>query len=209
MAELTQGLIGVRRSPLAALARDLMDKAVTGERHVRVSEWRFTTMVSLRVDPTSDAADALEGVLGTTLPRSSGEVTSHGQHSVLWLGPDEWLVVSQMSADALVPALQESVAGAHAAVVDVSANRTVLELRGASARAVLQKGCPLDLHPRAFGPGQAVSTTLARIPLVLWQVGPDSYRLLPRASFAEYVARWLLDASLEFASAFRDGGRSE
>ncbi|RHW25869.1 sarcosine oxidase subunit gamma family protein [Nocardioides immobilis] len=205
MAELTM----MRRSPLAALARDLMDNAVTGERNVRVSEWRFTTMVSLRVDPTSAAADALEGVLGTTLPRSSGEVTSHGQHSVLWLGPDEWLVVSQMSADALVPALQECVAGAHAAVVDVSANRTVLELRGASALAVLQKGCPLDLHPRAFGPGQAVSTTLARIPLVLWQVGPDSYRLLPRASFAEYVARWLLDASLEFASTFRDGGRSE
>lgn len=205
MAELTM----MRRSPLAALARDLMDNAVTGERNVRVSEWRFTTMVSLRVDPTSAAADALEGVLGTTLPRSSGEVTSHGQHSVLWLGPDEWLVVSQMSADALVPALQESVAGAHAAVVDVSANRTVLELRGASALAVLQKGCPLDLHPRVFGPGQAVSTTLARIPLVLWQVGPDSYRLLPRASFAEYVARWLLDASLEFASTFRDGGSSE
>lgn len=203
MAELTM----MRRSPLAGLARELMEKAVTGERHVRVSEWRFTTMVSLRVDPTSPAASSIEGVLGTELPRSAGDVTSHGQHSVLWQGPDEWLVVSQMPADSLVTALQESVAGAHAAVVDVSANRTVLELKGAAARVVLQKGCPLDLHPRAFSPGQAVTTTLARIPLVLWQVGPDNYRLLPRSSFAEYVARWLLDASQEFASEFRDGGR--
>jgi len=209
MAELTgatQSLIGMRRSPLADLARSLMERAVTGERHVRVSEWRFTTMVSLRVDPTSPAADALEGVLGTALPRSAGEVASHGQHSVLWQGPDEWLVVSEMSADVLVAALQESVAGAHAAVVDVSANRTVLELRGAAARAVLEKGCPLDLHPRAFAPGRAVATTLARIPLVLWQVGPDSYRLLPRSSFADYVARWLLDASQEFGSDFHDSG---
>jgi sarcosine oxidase subunit gamma len=125
---------------------------------------------------------------------------------VLWQGPDEWLVVSQMSPDALVAELQLSVAGAHAAIVDVSANRTVLELRGAAACAVLQKGCPLDLHPRAFAPGRAVSTTLARIPLILWQVGPDSYRLLPRSSFADYVARWLLDATQEFASGFRDGG---
>jgi sarcosine oxidase subunit gamma len=164
-------------------------------------------MVSLRVDPASPAANAIEGVLGTELPRRAGDVTSHGPHSVLWQGPDEWLVVSQAPADALVAALHETVAGAHAAVVDVSANRTVLELKGASARAVLQKGCPLDLHPRAFAPGQAVTTTLARIPLVLWQVGPDCYRLLPRASFAEYVARWLLDASQEFASEFRDGGR--
>lgn len=210
MAELTHpGLIEMRRSPLAGMARELMEKAVTGERHVRVSESRFTTMVSLRVDPTSPAVGALEGVLGTPLPRTSGEVGSHGQHSVLWLGPDEWLVVSQASPDTLVAALAESVAESHAAVVDVSANRTVVELRGASARAVLEKGCPLDLHPRAFGPGRAVSTTLARIPLVLWQVGPDSFRLLPRSSFAEYVARWLVDAAQEFGSAFQDGGRSE
>lgn len=206
MAEPTLGLIELRRSPLAGMAREMMEQAVTGARSVRVSEWRFTTMVSLRLDPASPAAAAVEDVLGTALPRSAGVVTSHGQHSALWLGPDEWLVVSQMSADVLVAALMESLGDAHAAIVDVSANRTIVELKGAAARAVLQKGCPLDLHPRVFGPGQAVATTLARIPLVLWQVGADSYRLLPRSSFAEYVARWLLDASQEFASDFRDGG---
>lgn len=110
--------------------------------------------------------------------------------------------------DILVPALVESVTGAHAAVVDVSANRTVLELNGATVRAALQNGCPLVLHPRAFGPGRAVTTTLARIPLVLWQLGPHSYRLLPRASFADHVARWLLDAIQGFASDSRDGGTS-
>lgn len=202
MADLTM----LRRSPLAGMARELMDRAVTGERSVRVSEWRFTTMVALRVDPASPAAEAVEGVLGVTLPRAVGDVTSHGQHSVLWLGPDEWLVVSQMTGEVLVPALAESVAGAHAAVVDVSANRTVIELQGAAARAVLEKGCPVDLHPRAFGPGRAVSTTLARIPVLIWQVGPQAYRLLPRVSFADYVARWLLDASQEFRSDFEDGG---
>lgn len=197
----------LRRSPLADMAQELMECAVTGERSVRVSEWRFTTMVSLRIDVHSQVARGVEGVLGTALPRSVGEVTSNGPHSVLWLGPDEWLVVSEEPAALLVPALLGSVEGAHAAVVDVSANRTVIELRGAAARSVLEKGCPLDLHPRAFGPGRAVATTLARVPLLLWQVGPDTYRLLPRSSFAAYVARWLLDASLEFASDFRDGGR--
>jgi sarcosine oxidase subunit gamma len=214
MAELTQGpaqaqsLTLLRRSPLAGAARDLMDGAVTGERNVRVSEWRFTTMVSLRVDPASPTAGALEAVLGARLPRSAGEVTGQALHSVIWQGPDEWLVVSQAPAAGLVAALVDAVVrvDGHAAVVDVSANRTVVELKGTAARAVLEKGCPLDLHPRAFGPGRAVSTTLARIPLVLWQVGPESYRLLPRSSFADYVARWLLDAAQEFATDFRDGG---
>ena len=33
---------------------------------------------------------------------------------------------------------------------------------------------------------------------LLWQVGPETYRLLPRSWFADYGARWLLDAMQEF-----------
>ena len=56
-------------------------------------------------------------------------------------------------------ALAAGLDGDPGSVVDVSANRTTLELSGPPAREVLEKGCPLDLHPRAFGPGRAVSTT--------------------------------------------------
>ena len=173
---------------------------------MRVSESRFTTMIGVRVDPDSVTAAALGEVLGTALPARCGDVAGHGPHSVLWLGPDEWLVVSDMNVDLLLPALLAAAADGPAAIVDVSANRTVIELSGASARGVLEKGCPTDLHPRAFGPGQALTTTLARMPLLLWQVGPQTYRLLPRASFAEYVAAWLLDAMQEFGSDFSDVG---
>ena len=87
----------------------------------------------------------------------------------------------------------------HAAIVDVSANRTVLEVAGARAREVLEKGCPVDLHPRVLADDTAVTTTLARIPVLLWKVDRTTFRVLPRASFAPYVARWLLDAMQEFA----------
>lgn len=206
MAEQISGLTMMRRSPLAGMAREMMDKSITGPRNVRASESRFTTMIGVRADPDSDVAAALGEVLGTPLPARCGEVAGHGPHSVLWLGPDEWLVVSEMDADLLLPALLAASAAGPAAIVDVSANRTVVELSGAAARAVLEKGCPTDLHPRAFGPGRAITTTLARIPLLLWQVGPQTYRLLPRSSFAEYVAAWLLDAMQEFGSDFRDAG---
>lgn len=191
-------LITLQRSPLAGLADRIRAGAVTGDRDVRLVEWPFLTMVSLRVDPESQAAMAVERVVGTDLPRSSGLVSESGPHAVLWLGPDEWLVVSQESAHELVDRLQEGVGAAHASVVDVSANRALLELSGRSARAVLRKGCPVDLHPQSFHQGMAVATTLARIPLLLWQVAPETYRLLPRSSFADYVARWLLDAMQEF-----------
>ncbi len=189
----------LRRSPLAHLSARLEATRVPGERAVSLVEVPFLTMVGLRAAPDSGAAQRWTEVLGTSLPSVCGDVSVSGPHSVLWLGPDEWLVVSQADADGLTRQLVASIDGDHAAAVDVSANRTALALSGPAARAVLQKGCPLDLHPRAFGVGRATSTTLARVPLLLWQTGPASYHLLPRSSFADYVARWLLDAMQEFS----------
>jgi sarcosine oxidase subunit gamma len=168
----------------------------------------FVSMVSIRVDPDSGGARGIEGVLGTTLPRTCGVVTRNGAHSVLWLGPDEWLVVSEGGTADIAGDLRAATAGSHAAVVDVSANRTVLELSGAHARDVLEKGCPVDLHPRAFADDTAVTTTLARVPVLLWKVDATLYRILPRSSFAPYVASWLQDAMLEFAPWEQSAGGS-
>lgn len=193
MADLT----ALRRSPLAHLT-DAMARASRPE-VVAVAETAYAGMVSLRVDPSSPAAARVAAVLGAPLPEAAGEVTGTGANHALWLGPDEWLVVTGTDAVALADQLAAAVGEEPGLALDVSANRTVLELTGPQARAVLEKGCPVDLHPRSFGPGSAVSTTLARVPVLLWQTGGESYRLLPRSSFADYVARWVLDAMVEFA----------
>ena len=191
---------GLRRSPVDHLHDQLREEAVAGERAVALGEVPFLAMVGIRVDPASPASVRLAQRLGTDLPRVCGQVTSAGRHSVLWLGPDEWLVISESDPGKLVAELHEALAGDAGSVIDVSANRTTLELSGPAARATLEKGCPVDLHPRSFGPGTAVATTLGRVPVLLWQTGATTYRVLPRSSFADYVARWLLDATTEFAS---------
>jgi sarcosine oxidase subunit gamma len=196
MAELT---IDARTSPLAHLEERMRTATVTGARGVALTEWPFITMVDVRVDPASEAADRIEKALGAALPSECGNTTASGPHTVVWLGPDEWLVLSQAEATAVAAELREALAGAPGSVVDVSANRTTLELSGPAARQVLEKGCPLDLHPRAFGPGQAVSTTVGPVPVLLWQVDKTpTYRLFPRSSFADYLARWLIDAMSEY-----------
>ena len=84
-------------------------------------------------------------------------------------------------------------------MVDVSANRTLLELEGPMAREVLMKGCSLDLHPRRFGPGRCAQTALARVQVILWQMTDEPcYRILVRCSFAPYLAAWLVDAMAEY-----------
>ena len=196
MADLTT----LRRSPLHHLNDRFDAQRIEGERGVGLRELPFLTMIGIRVAPGSPAFARLGERLGAPLPAVCGQVTSSDGHSALWLGPDEWLVVSSTAEpEALTAALRDALAGDPGAVTDVSANRTTLELSGPSARAVLEKGCPVDLHPRSFGPGNAVATSLGPVPLLLWQTGETSYRLLPRSSFSDYVARWLLDAASEYA----------
>jgi len=131
MADLTT----LRHSPLEGLGN-------SGGEQVRLRELPFATMVSVRVDPNGAAAAALERALGTALPRTVGQVAEHGHHYALWLGPDEWLVISEVEPAPLVTTMSAAVEGAHASCVDVSANRTILELTGPAARSVLAKGGP-------------------------------------------------------------------
>ncbi|MGW8380569.1 sarcosine oxidase subunit gamma family protein [Streptomyces sp. ODS28] len=193
------GPLTLRRSPLAHLEERMRAASLSGARGVSLSEWPFITMVNLRVAVGSAGADRLEKALDAPLPRRCGSTSAAGPHTVLWLGPDEWLVLSHTDGTELTARLRTALEGSPGSVVDVSANRTTLELRGPSARDVLDKGCPLDLHPRAFGPGQALATNVGPVPLLLWQVdGFPTYRLLPRVSFADYLARWLMDAMSEY-----------
>ncbi len=190
---------GLRVSPAQHLHGAFVDAGVTGAFGVRLREEQFLTMVGLRVPVGSPDRARLAKILGAELPSRCGEVATGHDVVVLWLSPDEYLVISQsVAGSTLVSYLRAGVSGGGAAVVDLSANRTTLRLEGPSAQAVLEKGCPLDLHPRSFATGTAVVTSIGRVPVVLWKVETDSYRVLPRASFADYLGRWLIDAMVEF-----------
>ncbi|MBM4793731.1 sarcosine oxidase subunit gamma [Streptomyces sioyaensis] len=194
------------RSPLHHRAHLLAAADVEGPRGVRLRELPCAAQVTLRLDPSSPAAARVAGALGLpALPVEPGGVrTAAGatERTVLWLGPDEWLVVGpEGDAPAIEAVVRDALGDGHGAVVDVSANRTTLEISGPCAREVLEKGCSLDLHPRAFGPGRCAQTLLARAAVILRQIdtGP-TYHLLVRGSFAPYLADWLLDAMTEFRS---------
>ncbi len=191
---------GLRRSPASHLAEAMEAATVEGTRAVALREVAFATQLGLRAAAGSAGHAALAAATGVGLPASAGEVAGSVQGTaVLWLGPDEFLVITPENG-ALAGELVEALGDAPGQVVDLSANRSVLELTGPSAPLVLRKSCPTDLHPRAFGVNQAVTTTLANIPVLLWRTGEQSWYILPRASFTEHTVHWLLDAMTEFAS---------
>jgi sarcosine oxidase subunit gamma len=157
--------------------------------------------INLRGRPSDTAFLAAAGsVLDCRLPVSPNTVQTAGDLTVLWLGPDEWLVLSPPGAEAAIVArLRETLGAIHAAVTDVSGNHARLRLAGDHARDVLAKGCSLDLHPRRFQPGQCAQTLIVRCGIILHQIDDrPSYDLLPRRSFAEYLWMWLSDAMSQY-----------
>jgi sarcosine oxidase subunit gamma len=186
-----------RRSALAHLAADLRE---AGGDAVTLAEQPFLAQVDVRLAPEAAAEAAVASVIGVGLPVVPGTTSRGPECSALWLGPDEWLVVGLPGTeDRLCARLSDALGGGLGAVVDVSANRTVIEISGARAREVLEKGCSIDLHPRAFAPGRCAQTLLARAQVVLEQTTDEpAYRLFVRPSFAGYLAAWLIDAAMEF-----------
>jgi sarcosine oxidase subunit gamma len=124
------------------------------------------------------------------LPSEPNTWTTLGERELLWLGPDEWLIVG---AAAEAEAIAAEVAGADS-VVDVSANRAVVELAGAERFSLLEQGCSLDLHARSWREGTCAQTLLAHVPVILQEHG-DATRLFVRPSFAGYLVDWLLAAA--------------
>ncbi|MGJ6963731.1 sarcosine oxidase subunit gamma [Streptosporangium sp. G11] len=174
-----------------------------------ITELPFLTQVDLRVEPGSGTAADIALALGVPLPTEPGTSASTGAGApssgtsasdtrVLWLGPDEWLVVGPLGDTGLEARLRAAAGVGHAAVTDVSAQRTVLLVTGPKARDLLSHGCPLDLHPRAFGPGRCAQTTLARAQVVLFAGEDGAFHIFVRSSFADYLAAWLLDAAGEY-----------
>jgi sarcosine oxidase subunit gamma len=169
------------------LARDLARSALTGRAddlgRVGAREVGLLAQVDVRID----AAAAPQ-----VFPRDANTWITDGDRDVLWLGPDEWLVVGVPGTEReIVEELERSLAGVHHSVVDVSAARAVIELSSDDRHELLSNGCGLDLHPRSWGNGMCAQTLLARVPVLL-QERDSATRVFVRPSFAGYLVDWLV-----------------
>ena len=142
-------------------------------------------------------------MLATPLPVEANTVSRSDAVTVLWLGPDEWLVVGALGAEPeLASNLEQTLRDEHSLVSDVSHSRCIIGLAGDHAREVLMKGCSLDLHPLAFRAGRCAQTALARGHMLLHQVDDSPrYHVYVHRSFADYAFAWLEDAAAEYGVA--------
>lgn len=106
--------------------------------------------------------------------------------AALWLGPDEWLILTEEGAGA---ALAERLADGSApmSLVDVSHRHVALGIRGAETATLLNGAVPLDLSLAAFPPGTCVRTLCGKAEIVLWRRTSEAWHMEVARSFAPYV----------------------
>jgi sarcosine oxidase subunit gamma len=183
------------RSPLAHRA------PLTAGDAARLTERPFIDLHVLRGDPARVAA-GVEAATGVRLPVTARGSESDAMRSILWLSPDEWLLVG---ADAATAArLAEALAGVHHQLVDVSDYYTTIEVGGAALRALLAKLVAVDLHPRSFRRGEVLGTLLGSLNVWLWltaderDAGGPCARLFVRRSHADHAWCLLAEAGREW-----------
>ena len=171
---------------------------------VSLAERPHATMLSLRVDAKA-ANRALKKTPDFELPEAPNSANHTKQAQILWLGPDEWLVLSDAGRmDALQSQLTATLGKVHHQLLDVSDQNTVIELSGKNAREVLMKLTTLDLHPSVFRPGDVAGSHFGRTTATLHlqdtesAKGDSDFILIVRRSYADYLWCVLAKAGREF-----------
>ena len=139
---------------------------------------------------------AAQSAFGVALPTRSNTLSRGNGVTALWLGPASWLIVSGEPLRDFA-AKHEAMAAAGGALFDISSTRVAWTISGPRAATVLGKGCPLDLHPRAF-PSQSCAQSLFGHVNALLARDEDGFTLMVARSFARDVWRMLCESAAQY-----------
>ena len=152
----------------------------------------------------ADILPAVKTHTGCTALPANNRFLTIGDRQLVWLGPDEFLLLCEAGSEANLHAqLMLDLEQVHAAATNVTDGLCALSLRGSAVRQVLAKGCALDLHPTVFTAGMCAQTMLSHAAVTLMAIEENRFTMICRTSFAPYVHDWLLDAGMEFGVSFR------
>lgn len=139
-------------------------------------------------------------VLASPPPRSSATITTRRQrprrHS-LYRANGLTDHCGRFDAKALYQQLEDAFEQSAFRANNVSQVLACIEVQSPEVRALLLKGCALDLHPSRFPPGRCARPRFAALPTVLHCTGPTNFECVVTSSHQDYLLSWLADAAEE------------
>lgn len=160
---------------------------------VRLLEGRRLAVLRMR-NPGDAVLGAVGSALGGALP-TEPNLAHGGDVDLLWLAPGEWLIDCGTAPSDPFDRVRAACRGTVHHLAMMSDAYVVVEIGGARSRDLIAKGCSLDLHPRAFGPGRCAQSLFAQLHVLLYQTDATTFRLYADASYQAYLLAWLVDAS--------------
>ena len=179
----------VMQSPLHPFGLAAKARPIDVSCGVWANEMPLLGYISLRGEAANAAfAEASTRALGVALPCEPCTSTQSGGVTVLWLSPDEWMIVCPRDRHSvLLKDLTTGLAGIRSQVADNSGGYTQVTVQGRNARDVLSHCTVYDLDHLADG--RVVGTTFGKSSVYLRRMG-GGYCLLLRRSFADYIWRY-------------------
>jgi len=161
------------------------------------------TKINLRGNlENKDFVSKVEKILGMILPKEACGTSSKEKITSLWLGPNEWLLVSnaeipkETNTYELEQVLFDNISKANlGAITNVTDHFTIFKLSGSNIFEVLSKGCPFDFYSDNFGNNKVVQTILNNVDVTIHHRSENDVDLYVRRSFAGYLWNWLKDSA--------------
>lgn len=166
---------------------------------LRLAEIPLHGLIRIQGDGKSSRLKAgIEAALGVALPLPERS-TVNGTTRLVWVGPNEWLVLCALEDEATtLQNLTSNLANLFAAVTLVSDARVSFLASGSEAAHFLANGCGIDLDVKVFPVDAVVTTRFAGLPAMLLRRATFEYILYFDVSMAGFLVEWLADAAGEF-----------
>lgn len=180
-----------------------------------IAETDVASAWNVRGDPARAAfVAATKTALGVPLPMRPNASARGDAGALLWLGPRSWLFVAgRPVASGAFDIARKALNEAEGALFDVSSSYVGWTISGAASARVLNRGCPLDLHPRVFRPGQCAQSLLGHVSAIFYRPDDrDAFIVMVARSFAadawDQLAGYAATDGyrIDPPSAFGDGG---
>ena len=140
--------------------------------------------------------------MGIILPKEACSTSTKEKITSLWLGPNEWLIVSneevpkEINTYELENVLYDNISKTNlGSVTNVTDQFTIFSLSGSNIIETLSKSCPFNFESDSFGNGKVAQTILNHTDVTIHKKNENDIDLYVRRSFAKHLWDWLKDSA--------------
>ena len=164
---------------------------------IKIQELPYVNKINLRLDPNNNVYMSSCGkILGAVLPTKPNTYVQNEKVKIIWLGPDEWMVINDQENELFIK-LKNELGDIEASVTNISENRTIIRLSGKKIITLLSKFLVLDLEKNLGTQSSCAQTLFVKVPILLVRNDDNNQApvidLFTNKSHANYIYNLLVD----------------